>query len=90
MAPIAQEAAVICTNNAGRVMNMTSAAQQDMHQGVRAGDGQRVAAACRQLGFEGTTARLPIRILVTLSGAHLTPIVCPYVLPFLLDIANSN
>ncbi len=52
-------------------MNMTSAAQQEMHQGVRTGDGQQVAAACQQLGFEAAGARLPVRILVTPSGAHL-------------------
>lgn len=63
-----KEASVICTGNASRVTNMTSAAQADMHQGVAAGNGQHLAATLKQLGFGAASTRVPVRVLVTTSG----------------------
>jgi hypothetical protein len=63
-----KEAAVITGGNAGRVMNMTSAAQAEMRKGVAAGNMQQVAALLKQLGFGASSTRLPVRFLLTTSG----------------------
>jgi hypothetical protein len=67
-----QEAAVISSGNAGRVMNMTSAAQAEMRQGVGTGNIRKVAAMIKQLGFGGSSIRLPVRFLLTTSGASVS------------------
>ena len=67
---------MITSGNAGRVMNMTSAAQAEMRKGVAAGNMQQVAALLKQLGFGASSTRLPIRFLLTTSGAHMTYMVC--------------
>ena len=67
---------MISSGNAGRVMHMTSAAQAEMRKGVAAGNMQTVAAIHKQLGFGGSSTRLPIRFLLTTSGANLTSRFC--------------
>ena len=82
---------MISSGNAGRVMHMTSAAQAGMRNGVAAGNMQTVAAIHKQLGFGGSSTRLPIRFLLTTSGANLTSRFCCqcFHVHRLLDVCHS-
>lgn len=66
-----KEAAIICTGSANRVMNMTSFAQQDLQEAIRACDFKKLSGISEQLGFGATAPgmRLPVRVVIAAGGA---------------------
>lgn len=67
-----QEAAVVLAGGAGRVLQMTSATQAQLWEGVQGGDMSAVAAVAAQLGLPPAdgAARLPVRVVVLSPGAQ--------------------